>query len=85
MRFFSVIAATASLIGSFVNAQNNPLAILSPLGGSYAAGTSLNITWAPTEASTVTLQLRYGSNSGNLATGDPIAGKLCFIIMKDMC
>jgi hypothetical protein len=82
MRFFRVIVASASLISSFVNAQNNPLAILSPLGGSYAAGAPLYVTWAPTEAATITLTLRYGSNTGNLATGDPIAGK-CFLSTSD--
>lgn len=82
MRFFSLFAATASLIGSFVSAQNNPLAITAPLDGSYAAGSEMYITWTPTEASTVTLQLRYGSFAGNLATGDPIACKFFIIYVS---
>ena len=75
MRFFGLLASAASLLVSYVNAQNGPLAITAPLGGTLVAGTQVTITWAPTTASSVTLQLRYGSNSGNLATGAPIACK----------
>jgi hypothetical protein len=73
MRFFGLLATAASLLASYVNAQNNALAITAPIGGTYTAGSKLTITWAPTSASSVTLQLRYGSNTGNLATGAPIA------------
>jgi hypothetical protein len=76
MRFFSIIAAAASLLAPIVSAQSNaPLAITAPLGGSFQAGSQLTITWTPTTASSVTLILRYGSNSDNLATGAPIACK----------
>jgi hypothetical protein len=74
MRFFNILATAASLLATYASAQNNPLAITAPLGGTLPAGTQYTIKWTPTTAATVTLQLRYGSNAGNLATGSAIAG-----------
>jgi hypothetical protein len=75
MRFLTLLTTAASLLSSYVAAQNAPLAITAPLGGTFAAGEQVTITWTPTSAATVMLVLRYGTNTGNLAIGPPIAGK----------
>jgi len=70
MRFFGLLAASASFLAAVVSAQN-PLAVSAPAAGStVAAGSALDITWAADTATEVTLTLRSGdaNDLANVAT-----------------
>jgi len=71
MRFFTFIATTASLLATFVSAQN-ALAISAPAPGAILqAGTTTTITWVADTDAEVVLTLRFGQAS-DLAPGTPI-------------
>jgi hypothetical protein len=71
MRFFGLVATSASLLAAIVSAQQ-PLAISAPAAGaSLAAGSQVDITWTPDTAAEVVLTLRSGA-ANDLAAGTPI-------------